>query len=74
MESLFKNFNTLKNDIKQVNLDDSNTPLADIFTDYFDDGNFSDEIRGKFFNDDGTPRMKDGKLKPSTVEKVLISS
>jgi hypothetical protein len=56
-----------------LDLDKLNTPAIEIFTEYFDDGNFSDDIRERFFNSDGTPKkdFKTGKIKPATLKKGI---
>jgi len=70
-EALDTNFKKLNSEIRNLDLEKLNTPATEIFTEYFNDGNFSDEIKGKFFNNDGTPKIdtKTGNMKFSALGK-----
>ena len=70
-ESLDTNFKKLNSEIRNLDLEKLNTPATEIFTEYFNDGNFSDDIKGKFFNNDGTPKIdaKTGNIKFSALGK-----
>jgi len=72
-EALQTNFKRLNSEIRNLDLDKLNTPATEIFTEYFGDGNFSDDIKERFFNSDGTPKIdsKTGKIKPATIKKGL---
>jgi len=71
-EALQTNFKKLNSEIRDLDIDKLNTPATEIFTEYFNDGNFSDDIKQKFFNSDGTPRMQSGtnNIKPAAVGKT----
>jgi len=66
-EAIESSFKQLKTEISNLDLDKLNTPATEIFVDYFNDDNFTDEIRERFFNKDGTPKinLESGKLSPS---------
>jgi len=70
-ESLDTNFKKLNSEIRNLDLEKLNTPATEIFTEYFNDGNFSDDIKVKFFNNDGTPKIdaKTGNMKFSALGK-----
>ena len=72
-EALETNFKKLNSEIRQLDLDKLNTPATETFTEYFSDGNFSDDIKERFFNSDGTPKTdpKTGKIKPATLKKGM---
>jgi len=72
-EALQTNFKRLNSEIRNLDLDKLNTPATEIFTEYFGDGNFSDDVKERFFNSDGTPKIdsKTGKIKPATIKKGL---
>jgi len=72
-ESLQTNFKKLNSEISNLDLEKLNTPTTEIFAEYFNDGNFSDDIKERFFNNDGTPKTdpKTGKIKPSTLKKGM---
>jgi hypothetical protein len=74
-EALETNFKRLNSEIRNLDLDKLNTPATEIFTEYFDDANFSDDIKERFFNRDGTPKtdVKTGKIKPATLKKGIDS-
>ena len=72
-EALDTNFKKLNSEIRQLDLEKLNTPATETFTEYFSDGNFSDDIKERFFNSDGTPKTdpKTGKIKPATLKKGI---
>ncbi len=72
-DALQTNFEKLNSEIRNLDLEKLNTPTTEIFTDYFNDGNFSDDIKERFFNRDGTPKtdVKTGKIKPATLKKGI---
>jgi hypothetical protein len=74
-DALQTNFKKLNSEIRNLDLEKLNTPTTEIFTDYFNDGNFSDDIKERFFNRDGTPKtdVKTGKIKPATIKKGIDS-
>jgi len=74
-DALQTNFKKLNSEIRNLDLEKLNTPTTEIFTDYFNDGNFSDDIKERFFNRDGTPKtdVKTGKIKPATLKKGIDS-
>jgi hypothetical protein len=71
--ALRENFSKLGSEIRDLNIDDINTPATELFTEYFEDGNFSDDIKGRFFNSDGTLRVdsKTGNISPATPTKSM---
>ena len=72
-EALETNFKRLSSEIRNLDLDKLNTPATEIFTEYFDDGNFSDDIKERFFNSDGTPKIdpKTGKMDPANIKQGI---
>ena len=72
-EALETNFKKLNSEIRQLDLEKLNTPATETFTEYFSDGNFSDDVKERFFNSDGTPKTdpKTGKIKPATLKKGI---
>lgn len=72
-EALETNFKRLNSEIRNLDLDKLNTPATEIFTEYFDDGNFSDDIKERFFNSDGTPKIdpKTGKMDPADIKQGI---
>ena len=57
-ETLDKNFRTLRDDIKKVDLDSLNTPASELFAEAYQSGNFPEELYDRFFDEDGNPRDK----------------
>jgi hypothetical protein len=72
-EALETNFKRLNSEIRNLDLDKLNTPATEIFTEYFDDANFSDDIKERFFNSDGTPRINSttGKMDPAKIKQGI---
>ena len=75
-EALETNFKKLNSEIRQLDLDKLNTPATETFTEYFSDGNFSDDIKERFFNSDGTPKTdpKTGKMTPANIKQGIDKS
>ena len=55
-ESLTKSFGTLGDEIRSLDLNSLNTSREDIFSDAFNEDNFSEDIKDKFFDSDGEVR------------------
>ena len=56
--SLSKSFKTLGNEIRSLDLNQLNTPSSEMFADAYNDGNFPEELKDRFFDDEGNPLDK----------------